>query len=71
MAKMTVVRSSTINSVGHDPETSEMTVNFSNGGSYVYDGVPAALYQALLDSPSAGSFLHRHIKGRYAYRKVG
>lgn len=57
------VKSSNIESIGHDPETNTMRVRFQNGGMYDYAGVDAATHAAVMAADSPGSHLHRHIKG--------
>lgn len=57
------VDSSNVRSVGHDPETNRLHVEFKNGSVYEYAGVPASEHQALKNAPSVGSYLHQHIKG--------
>lgn len=66
---MVPLRSSNVIATGYEPETLEMTVEFSGGGLYVYSGVPQTVYDQLLTSPSPGSFWQRH-KGSYSYRRV-
>ena len=59
---MTDVKSSNVASVSHDPQTSELTVEFKNGGRYVYHGISADQHDALLNAKSIGSHLHKTIK---------
>ena len=44
--KRTSVKSSNILSVGHDPETNTLEIEFKGGGVYSYDGVSAAKHSA-------------------------
>jgi hypothetical protein len=67
------VSSSQIRSIGHDPATSTLEVEFHAGGVYQYDNVTAAHHKALMDAPSIGSHFHRHIKTavkEFPYRRV-
>lgn len=65
------VSSSQIKSVGYDPATARMEVEFANdGGVYVYDNVPLSKYEALLNADSVGSLFHQTIKGKHPHRKV-
>jgi hypothetical protein len=59
--KMLPVKSSNILSVGHDPETQELHVEFSTGGTYKYSGISAAQHAALLSSDSIGKHMKKHI----------
>lgn len=63
------VNSSNLEAV--DFEDNVLTVLFRNGTKYQYAGVPQAVFRGLLDSPSKGGYLARHIKGRYQYRRIG
>lgn len=58
------VDSSNLKSVGYDPKTETLEVEFANGGVHSYAGVPATKHSALMKSPSPGSFFHVHIRGK-------
>ena len=66
----TPVRSSNIRSVGYDPASSTLEVEFRSGGLYQYSGVPETIYQGFVRAASKGSYFHDHIKGRYSDRPV-
>ena len=59
------VTSSNLLSVGYDPETETLEVEFRSGGTYRYSGVPISEYQALMGAASHGSYFHRNIRDRY------
>lgn len=59
---MNPVVSSNIVSIGHDPDTSELHVEFSNGSKYIYHGISADQHAALVGAKSIGSHLHNQIK---------
>lgn len=59
---MTPVKSSNIAAIGHDSNTSELTVEFKNGGRYIYHGISADQHAALMKADSIGSHLHKHVK---------
>lgn len=65
-----VVESQIIKSVGYDRETSLLEVEFRNGWVYEYDAVPTEVHRALLDAPSHGKYLKRHIVDRYETRRT-
>jgi len=65
------VFSSNLKSVGYDPASSVLEIEFHNGSIYQYRGVPKSIYVALMAAASLGSFFHRHIKDKYPYKKVG
>ena len=64
------VDSSSVSSVGYDPATFELEVEFRNGRTYRYQQVPIAAYRLLLQAPSIGEFLNKQIKPRFAAREV-
>lgn len=66
----TPVRSSNIRSVGYDPNTRTLEVEFNNDGVYQYSGVPETIYQGFMRAASKGSYFHDHIKDRYPDRQA-
>lgn len=63
------VESSNVASIGYDPESQTLEVQFVNGGLYSYGGVPDGLFEQFRDSNSPGRFFQSHIKGQYETRK--
>ncbi|XOF34892.1 MAG: KTSC domain-containing protein [Candidatus Electrothrix sp. YB6] len=67
----TQVSSSNLRSVGYDPETSTLEIEFMHGGVYSYSDVPEAEYNGLMSASSHGSYFNANIrKGGYPYRKI-
>lgn len=66
--QMVPVNSSNLESVGY--ENGMLYIRFRSGGLYSYAGVPAAVYAALMQAPSHGSFFHAHIKNVYPYSRI-
>jgi hypothetical protein len=66
---MIPVKSSMIESVGHDPGTKDMHVTFVGGGTHAYSGVSAAVHSAFVNSPSLGKHFAKHIRFKYQGRK--
>jgi hypothetical protein len=66
----TPVRSSNIRSVGYEPGTRLLDVEFHSGGIYQYSSVPESVYQGLMSAASKGTYFHDHIKDRYPCRKL-
>jgi hypothetical protein len=64
------VRSSNIKSVGYDPDSATLEIQFIDGGVYQYANVPEATHTGLLFATSKGSYFERHIKHRYRFRQV-
>ena len=59
---MEPVDSSNVHSVGYDPESRRMRVQFVNGNVHDYQDVPAETHQALMASDSKGGHLAKHVK---------
>ena len=68
MATMTPVKSSNVASVGYDE--SGLRVQFKDGASYLYKGVPAETYANLMSADSIGKFLASEIRGKFPGRKL-
>lgn len=64
------VDSSNLDSVGYDPRSETLEVEFKNGGVYRYLEVPEEEWRSLRTAESKGSYLNSHIKPSYRYRKV-
>lgn len=68
---MQPVSSSQIQSMGHDPETSSMRVQFHNGAEYEYQGVPAEVFESVSGSGSVGAAFNAEIKaGGYSFTRL-
>lgn len=65
-----MVASSTLLSIGYEPESNTLEVEFKNGGLYQYYNVPDAIYQQFMASDSKGKFLHAYIKPAYPCSRV-
>jgi len=68
--KRTPVISSNLKSVGYDPKTRVLEIEFLNGAVYQYDNVPLEVYKGLMKASSHGKYFHAHIRDRYPYRRV-
>lgn len=72
MPKMVPVRSSNIQSLGHDGKN--LVVRFNGGTLYRYAGVPTDVYQAGLEvaeeGGSVGSWFSGAIRGRYNHVQI-
>lgn len=64
------VSSSDLHSVGYDPETKVLEIEFHSGGIYQYSNIPETIFEQLMSAPSHGKFFHAHIKNVYAHRRV-
>lgn len=67
--KMAPVKSSNIDSIGHDG--SNLAVKFKGSGkTYHYENVPAATHLALVNAPSVGQHFAANIKDKYKHKVV-
>jgi hypothetical protein len=62
------LKSSMIERICYDDEAGSLSIWFKATGRYVYEGVPAAAYEALKAARSAGAYFNQCIKGRYRCR---
>ncbi len=71
MPEMQYVQSRNVESVGHDPETAELHVRFKSSPiTYVYQGVPADVFDRLMIAPSKGIFINQEVKNVYPFYKL-
>ena len=68
--RRTPIDSTSLKSVGYEPATRTLEVEFQGGRVYRYFDVPPRRYRALLDAESAGRFLNTEVKGVYSYAPV-
>lgn len=69
--KMQPVESSTVEAIGHDPETNTLHVQFKGTDeTYRYSNVSTEKHRELMASPSKGRHLAKHIKGVHAFTKL-
>lgn len=67
----TVVHSSSIRALGFSEDGNVLEVEFQTGTVYEYEGVPRAIYDALLGAASKGQYFDRAVrKGGYRFRRV-
>ena len=65
------VTSSNLASIGYEPTTQTLEVEFINGSIYQYSGVPLSVYSGLISASSHGSYLDQYVKkAGYSYRRV-
>lgn len=61
------VQSTTLVAMAYDVDQQMLQLEFRDRSVYRYFGVPANLYQDLLDAPSKGKYFNRFIRERFAY----
>jgi hypothetical protein len=69
--KRKYVKSSAIISVGYDPESLTLEVEFINSDVYQYFGVPKEDHEALMNAESVGEFFNTVIKPKnFEFNKI-
>lgn len=66
----TPVQSSNILSVGYDPSSLTLEVEFKNGTVYQYFDVPQSTFDALLAASSVGQYLNTNVRGVFRFAKL-
>lgn len=64
------VQSSNLRSVGYQPFSGTLTVEFRSGRIYEYVDVPLAVYEGLMKAQSHGKFFALFIRNVYAFRRI-
>lgn len=64
------VASNHISAIKYNKISMELRITFANGAIYQYLGIPFALYQGLIASPSHGVFFWRNIRQRFPYNLI-
>ena len=67
--QMHEVTSSNVTSVGHDGQN--LHVQFTNGVTYRYLGVPEGELMNVLGAPSVGKYLNQSIKPHFPAERLG
>ncbi|MCA9865868.1 MAG: KTSC domain-containing protein [Anaerolineae bacterium] len=63
----TPVASSLVASVGYVPEYKVLEIEFQDGRSYQYFGVPERIYKGLMAAESRGRYFNERIRDAYVY----
>ncbi len=64
------VKSSTVKSIGYDPENGLLEVEFVSGRIYNYFDVADHVHQDFLDAKSKGHFFHTKVKDQFYSERV-
>jgi hypothetical protein len=64
------VSSTNLYSVGYDPASQTLEIEFRGGEVYRYFRVPVAVYNALMSANSKGRYFARVIRDTYSYAPV-
>lgn len=62
----TALDSTMLDAMDYDAGMRVLNLRLKNGAQWTYADVPAEVAAGLQGAESAGSYFHRHIKGRYA-----
>jgi hypothetical protein len=65
-----VVSSTNIVSIGYDPNSQTLEVEFTSYSIYQYFGVPEHIHAELMNAGSKGQYLNNYIKNVYQYSKI-
>ncbi|MFJ5446993.1 KTSC domain-containing protein [Methylobacillus methanolivorans] len=66
----TPVASSNIGSIGYDPESSTLEIEFLNGSIYQYFDVNENVYTDLISAGSVGQYFSANIRGIYRFSRI-
>jgi len=67
----TLVHSSTVASIGYDPLSATLEVEFHSGDIYQYFRVPECVYEGLMNAMSKGNYLDQYVKkAGYSYTRI-
>ena len=64
------VVSSSLRSVGYDPDRQVLEIEFQNGSVYQYSGVQELVYVNLMHASSKGQYFDANIRDVYQYSRV-
>jgi hypothetical protein len=64
------VNSSSIDSIGFDPQAQELHIKFATGSYYIYREVTMHTYEQFRAAPSVGKFFAKNIRSVYDGEKV-
>jgi KTSC domain len=65
-----ILNSSSVASVGYDPEGGILEVEFTSGSVYEYYQVPRQVFDGLVSAPSSGHYMATKVKDVYRYRRI-
>ena len=63
--KLLSVKSSHLRAVGYDRSSETMLVEFANGATYSYPGVPLRTFNKLMLAPSKGEYFLKQIRPHF------
>ena len=70
MMERVPVSSTNLVSIGYDPESETLEVEFKKSGTYQYFNVPLFMHERLMMADSVGRFFNAEIKHAYPVSKL-
>jgi hypothetical protein len=64
------VSSSNLVSVGYEPASETLEIEFKNGHIYQYYNVPQIMFDQLIQAPSVGTFFNANVRNAYACSRM-
>lgn len=64
------VTSTVLRSVGHEPTSSTLEIEFTTREIYRYFGVPIEVHTELLAAESHGTYFNKHVRDVYPYEHL-
>ncbi len=64
------VASKALRSLGYDPQTRQLELEFASGHVYAYSGVPASVVDWLHRASNRSRYVQAHLAGRYGERRL-
>lgn len=63
------VKSSNISTIGYDPQTQNLEIEFKGGTVWTYHDVSESTYNSLMNADSVGGYFQKHIRNEYKATK--
>ncbi|MDO9223149.1 MAG: KTSC domain-containing protein [Caulobacter sp.] len=62
--------STAIRDIRYEDDRQKLFVTFTNGGEYVYVGVPGELHRSFVEADSQGRFFVEEIRDRFPFNRL-
>lgn len=64
------VVSDSLSSIGYDPDTNVLEIEFRSRAVYRYFAVPKSVFEELMEDPSKGTYFVERIKDVFAFQRM-
>ena len=64
------VNSSTIRSVGYEPSSQNLEIEFTSGSIYQYSRVSPEIHRKLMAAPTIGSYFKNNIEEEFSAKRI-